>query len=177
MKCIYYLTSSLDSTRKITEDLHQAGINDWFIHVLSHDESGLKKEKIHSSNYLEQLDILRYGVIGAISGLVIGLIAASLVNTTELFGSAIPNAAYYGIILFFTCFGAWEGGLTGIATENRKIALFHDDLESGSYLILIYTKKAAENVLKKLMETQHPEAELVAIDTNFYNPLTNLTRV
>jgi len=45
MKCIYYLTSTLESTRKITDDLHQAGIEDWFIHVLSHDEAGLKKEK------------------------------------------------------------------------------------------------------------------------------------
>jgi len=53
MKCLYYLTSTLDSTRKITDDLHQAGIDDWFIHVLSKDEAGLKKEKIHSSNYLE----------------------------------------------------------------------------------------------------------------------------
>jgi len=54
MKCIYYLTPTLDSTKKITDDLHQAGIDDWFIHVLSHNEAVLKKEKIHSSNYLEQ---------------------------------------------------------------------------------------------------------------------------
>ncbi len=177
MKCIYYLTSTLDSTCKITEDLHQAGINDWFIHVLSHDESGLKKEKIHSSNYLEQLDILRYGVSGAISGLVVGLIAAGLVNTTELFGSDIPNAAYYGIILFFTCFGTWEGGLISVATENKKIALFHEDLEAGSYLIIIYTKEVNEGILKKMLLTRHPEAELAAIDANFYNPLTALKRV
>jgi len=177
MKCIYYLTSTLDSTRKITEDLHQAGINDWFIHVLSRDESGLKKEKLHSSNYLEQLDILRYGIIGAIAGFVVGLIAAGLVNTTHLFGPEIPSAAYYGIILFFTCFGTWEGGLTGIATENKKIALFHEDLAAGSYLIIIYTKEVDEDVLKTVMLTQHPEAELAAIDANFYNPLTALKRV
>ena len=177
MKCIYYLTSTLDSTRKITDDLHQAGIDDWFIHVLSHDEAGLKKEKIHSSNYLEQLDLLRYGILGVISGFAVGLIAAGLVHTTELFGPELPNAAYYGIILFFSLFGSWEGGLIGVATENKKIALFHEDLESGSYLIIIYTRKAAEEALKKVMEAQHPEADLAAIDANFYNPLTALKRV
>ena len=141
MKCIYYLTSTLDSTSKITDDLHQAGIDDWFIHVLSHDEAGLKKEKIHSSNYLEQLDLLRYGIIGAIAGFLAGLVAAGLVNATELFGPDIPNVAYYAIVIFFTLFGSWEGGLTGIATENKKISLFHEDIEAGSYLIIIYTSQ------------------------------------
>ncbi len=177
MKCLYYLTSTLDSTSKISTDLNQSGIDDWFIHVLSKDEVGLKKNKIHSSNYLEQLDILRYGIIGAIAGFVVGLIAASLTNITELFGSEMPNVVYFAITGFFTLFGAWEGGLTGIATENKKIALFHDDLESGSYLILIYAKKASEHLIKKVMEAQHKEAELVAIDTSFYNPLTGLKRV
>ncbi|WP_428353458.1 hypothetical protein [Methyloprofundus sp.] len=174
---MYYLTSTLESTRKITDDLHQAGIGDWFIHVLSQDEAGLKKEKIHSSNYLEQLDLLRYGILGAISGFAVGLIAAGLVNTTELFGSDIPNVAFYAIVLFFTMFGSWEGGLIGVAAENKKMALFHDDIEAGSYLIIVYIKQSAEDVLHKVMETQHPEVELAAIDVNFYNPLTSLKRI
>ncbi|NOQ63388.1 MAG: hypothetical protein GQ582_02610 [Methyloprofundus sp.] len=120
---------------------------------------------------------MRFGLLGAIAGFAVGLIAAGLVNITELFGSDIPNIAYYAITLFFTLFGSWEGGLVGIATENKKIALFHEDLESGGYLLIIYTRKTAEDGLKKVMETQHPEAELAAIDLNFYNPLTTLKRV
>ena len=177
MKCLYYLTSTLDSTRKITTDLHLSGIDDWFIHVLSKDEAGLKKEKIHSSNYLEQLDIMRYGIIGAFAGLLVGISAAIAVNLTNLFGIELPDIAYYGIIGFFTMFGIWEGGLTGIATENKKIALFHDDLESGSYLILIYARKASENLVKKVMEKKHQEAELAAVDASFYNPLIGLKRI
>lgn len=177
MKCLYYLTSSLDSTRKITDDLNQSGINDWFIHVLSKDETGFKKDKTHSSNYLEQLDILRYGIIGAISGFVVGLIAAFLVNVTDLFGTNMPNIVYYAVTGFFTMFGAWEGGLTGIATENKKISLFRDELESGSYLVLIYTKKASEDLVKQVMQTGHPEAELAAVDESFYNPLKGLKRI
>lgn len=177
MKCLYYLTSSLDSTRKITDDLNQSGINDWFMHVLSKDETGFQKNKTHSSNYLEQLDILRYGIIGAVSGFVVGLIAAFLVNYTDLFGTDMPTIVYFAVIGFFTMFGAWEGGLTGIATENKKISLFHKDLESGSYLILIYTKKASEDLVKQVMQTQHPEAELAAVDESFYNPLKSLKRI
>ncbi|MCK5831745.1 MAG: hypothetical protein KAH20_15735 [Methylococcales bacterium] len=177
MKCFYYLTSTLESTSQITKDLHQAGINDWFIHVLSKDEAGLKKEKIHSSNYLEQLDIMRYGIIGAFVGLLIGISAAVTVNATNLFGTEVPDIAFYAIIGFFTMFGIWEGGLTGIATENKKISLFHEDLESGRYLILVYAQKASEDLVKKVMQKNHQEAELAAVDASFYNPLVGLTRI
>lgn len=177
MKCLYYLTSTLDSTRKITDDLHQAGIDDWFIHVLSKDESGLKKDKIHSSNYLEQLDILRYGLIGGIAGFIVGLMVAGVVDYAKPFGPDAPAIVYYAIIGVLTLFGAWEGGLTGIASENKKITLFHDDIEAGNYLILIYAKKASEELIKKVMEAQHPEVELAAIDVSFYNPLSELKRL
>lgn len=177
MKCLYYLTSTLDSTHKICDDLHQAGVGDWFIHVMNKDESGLKKEKIHSSNYLEQLDILRWGSIGAIAGFIVGLLAAGYVGSVRLFGPNLPSYVYYAIIGALTLFGAWEGGLTGIASKNKKTALFHGDLEAGCYLLLIYAKKSYEEQIRKLMSARHPEAELAAIDANFYNPLTALKRI
>ncbi|MDP3333998.1 MAG: hypothetical protein Q8S55_18750 [Methylococcaceae bacterium] len=177
MKCLYYLTSTLDSTHKISDDLHGAGVDDWFIHVLSKDEAGLKKFKIHSSNYLEQLDILRFGIVGAFGGLIIGLLAAILLNVTELFGQGLPSLVYVAIIVGLIAFGAWEGGLTGIASENKKIALFHDDLESGRYLILIYATTTSEQQIKKILEDQHAEAKLVAVDATFYNPFTGLKRI
>jgi hypothetical protein len=93
---IDYLMATLESASHITNDLHGAGIRDWFIHVLSKDEVGLRKMKIHSSNYLEQLDILRFGIIA---------------------------------------------------------------------------------IVKATMHAKHQEAELVAEDENFYNPLTGLKRV
>lgn len=177
MKCLYYLTPVLESTRKINEDLHQSCVKHWFVHVLSKDENGLQRYKIHSSNYLEQLDTLRFGIIGAMTGLLVGILIALLVDRLKLFGTDMPSAGYIGIIVFFILFGAWEGGLMGIATENRKIALFHNELEAGAYLILIYAKEACEEIVRNLMETQHPEAKLVAVDASFYNPLTKLQKL
>ena len=177
MKCIYYLTSTLDSTGKITDDLHEAGIGDWFIHVLSNDEAGLSKKKIHSSNYLEQLDILRFGIIGAIVGFIIGLLAANWLATAEPFGPNVPGIVYFAITGVLTLFGTWEGGLTGIASENKKIALFHDDIAAGKYLILIYARKDKETVVKTVMGTKHPETEHVAEDEYFYNPFCGLKRI
>jgi hypothetical protein len=67
-------------------------------------------------------------------------------------------------------FGAWEGGLTGVAQENRKLARFHHDIQAGRYLILIYARKAQAPAVRAMMRKRHPEADLVAVDRHFINP-------
>ena len=76
MKCMYYLAPSLVSTHQVSDDLHAVGIDDWYVHVISKDEAGLKNEKIHSSNWLETTDLLHDGFIGANFGLIIGVLFA-----------------------------------------------------------------------------------------------------
>lgn len=87
MKCLYFLAPSLASTHDISEDLHQAGIKDFYLHVISKDESGLKKQHIHSSNYLETLDVVRDGFIGAALGFVVGLAGIALLMYFQPFGT------------------------------------------------------------------------------------------
>ena len=177
MKTMYYLAPNLISTHKISDDLHDAGIKDWFIHVISRDETGLSKEHIHSCNYLETLDLVRDGIIGAMIGFFIGVIAAGLLMYIKPFGPNVPEVIYLFVILLLTLFGSWEGGLMGIASKNKKHAKFEDELNAGKYLILIYAKKDKQKSIRQTMETKHPEAELVAMDSHFLNPFSSIERV
>ena len=178
MKCLYYLAPTLKSTHDISDDLHEVGVNDYFLHVVSRDESGLKQQHIHSSNYLETLDLIRDGLIGAVIGFLVGLAGVWALQHFEPFGPNIhvPAWVYYAIVAAATCFGAWEGGLIGVATENKKIARFHDDLEAGKYLVLIYALKAKEDTVRAMMRERHPEAVLAAVDSHFINPFSGLRR-
>jgi len=177
MKCIYYLSPSLKSTQEIADDLHEIGVDDWFLHIHSKDESGIVKEHLHSSNYLETLDIIRDGLIGAGIGFVAGLALAGLTAVLEPFGPDMSVLGYPAIVFLLTCFGAWVGGLTGVASENKKIATFHDDIEAGKYLILIYAKRDQEDRIKDMMGRKHSEAALAAVDAHFLNPFADLKRV
>ena len=141
MKCLYYLAPSLDSTQRISDDLHSLGLDDWFLHVVTKDEAGLEREHIHSSNYFETLDLLHSGFIGANLGFILGVVGAGLLMLTEPFGPNMPNYVYLIIVAVATMFGSWEGGLYGVATKNQKLARFLDDIEAGKYLILIYALK------------------------------------
>jgi hypothetical protein len=178
MKCLYYLAPTLKSTHDISDDLHEVGINDYFLHVVCRDESGLRKQHIHSSNYLETLDLIRDGLIGGVVGFLAGLLGAWALEYFAPFGPnvEVPSWVYYAIVGVATLFGAWEGGLIGVASENKKLARFHDDIEAGKYLILIYALKTKEDTVRAMMSERHPEAELVAVDTHFINPFSSVKR-
>jgi hypothetical protein len=178
MKCIYFLTPTLATTEQVSADLHAVGVKDFLLHVISRDESGLKQRHIHSSNYFETLDIIRDGFIGAALGFLVGLAGIGLLIYIEPFGTHVVPIFVYAILVgVATLFGAWEGGLVGIDSENKKLAKFHGDLIAGKYLILVYVRKHREPAVRKMMEEKHPDAELVAIDSHFVNPFSNLRRI
>jgi hypothetical protein len=176
MKCFYYLAPTLERTHQISDDLHEVGVLDWFLHVISKDEAGLKREHIHSSNYLETTDIIRDGLIGANLGFIAAVIAAALVMFLEPFGPETPKVVYFFVIVVFTLFGAWVGGLTGFDKRNKKLKRFQEDIDAGKYLILIYAFKEQEDIVREMMREKHEEARLVAIDRRFLNPFSGLRR-
>lgn len=174
MKCMYYLSPSIKSTHGIADDMKSIGVNDWFIHIHSKDDSEVKKEQLHSSNYLETLDVIRDGLIGAVLGFLGAIVLAALTAIVQPFGGVTNWLGYVAIVFVVTCFGAWVGGLVGISSENKKIAHFDDDVEAGKYLILIYAKKNQEEGVREMMQHKHPEASLEAVDPHFLNPFADL---
>jgi len=177
MKCLYYLSPTLDISKKVSDDLHEAGQLDWYIHVISKDETGLVQKHIHSSNYLETLDLFRGTTIGGLMGFVLSSIAVAIAYYTQYFGDSFPTTAYLIFIAFFTMFGIWEGGLYGIDSENAKIKPYHDDIENGKYLVLVYVDKTQEEAITNMMNQKHPESSLVGVDRHFINPFSKVKLV
>jgi len=178
MKCIYFLTPTVASTDQVSADLHAVGVKDFYLHVISRDHAGLKRHQIQSSNYFETLDVVRDGFIGAALGFLVGLAGVGLLLYLKPFGAHVVPAFVYAILVgVATLFGAWEGGLVGIDSEHKKLAKFHDDLVAGKYLILVYVRKHREEAVRKMMREKHPDAELVAIDSHFVNPFSDVRRV
>jgi hypothetical protein len=176
VKCLYYLAPTLESARTVSDDLHSVGIKDWYIHVISNDEAGLKKERIHSSNYIETLDFIRTGLLGAYIGFFVGMFGALLLMATQTFGANAPISAYLAFMIIATLFGAWVGGMYGVGVENKKLSQFHTDIQSGKYLFLIYSRKGSGKTIKTMMREKHPESELVAIDQHFLSPFGEINR-
>ncbi|HHX83518.1 MAG TPA: hypothetical protein GX696_11135 [Pseudomonadaceae bacterium] len=177
MKCFYYLSPSLVETGRIADDLRKSGVNHWFIHVISENEAGLSRHQLHSSNYLETMDLLRNGLIGASLGFLLALLFVTGISFFELFGGTLPPLAWLGIIVLLTSFGAWQGGLIGISSENRKIQPFRPAIKAGEHLLLVYANRKEEEKIHAMMTRLHPEAKLAALDAQFYNPFSEPTLV
>jgi len=179
MKCLYFLASTLSTSEEVSNDLQAVGIKDFYVHVVSQDESGLKQRHVHSSNYLETRDIFRDGLIGGAIGLAVGLLGVGLLVYLRPFGDDVnvPTYVYAILATVATLFGAWEGGLTGIANENKKLARFHDEIASGKYLILVYVRKRLEDQVRAMMQAKHPEAALVGIDSHYINPFFSVQKI
>ena len=170
MRRIYYLTDTIDSTEKISTNLHQAGISDWNFHVLSKDEAGLYRRHIHSANPLQKLDIIRNAERGGVIGFGASVLATLYVVTVEPFGANLSGLVYVAIFGFITLFGAWLGGLVGLSRENQKIAQYHDEIEAGKFLVMIDVKAGEESRVQDLMAKRHTEARFMRIGSTFVNP-------
>ena len=176
MKCMYYIAPNLVSTNQISEDLHDVGVDDWHVHVISKDEAGLKNEKIHSSNWFETTDLLRDGFIGANVGFILGVLVAGGLMLFAPFGPDIPKIAFIFMVAVTTGFGAWVGGLTGIDSDNQKLRRFQSAIDEGKYLILIYARKGKGEKIKQMMRERHPESRHAATDRQFINPFSVVRR-
>lgn len=172
MRKLYYLTDDMFSVEQISRDLHEHGITYWNFCVHSKDEVGLHKRRVHSASYLQQRNVIRHGERGALIGFVVAILAVLYVMIAEPFGAQTHPLVYVAIFGFITLFGAWVGGLNGLATENQSIAKFHDDVTAGKHLLMIDVKKEQENVVKELMQKNHPEAEYKGSESTFILPFS-----
>lgn len=166
MKRLYYVTSRIDSAEQIANDLHKEGISDWHFRVLSKDHIGLHQHHIHSTNYLQEFDVVHSGLRGTIVGVVVGLTLCLTVNKL----AGYPALSLQLLILIGALFGTWLGALIGLSHENYKVARFHNEIEDGKYLIMVDVRKNEEDKIKEVMERYHPEALKSGEDTTLINP-------
>ena len=170
MRRMYYMTETLDSTEAIANDLHQAGVSDWRFHVHSRDAAGLYQRHIHSANYFQTLDIIRYAERGGMIGFVCAMFLVGFLMVSKPFGSALHGVLYLTIFGFITLFGVWVGGLSGVASENQQLASYHDEITAGKYLLLVDVRRNELQQVKALMSEKHPEAELAHVGSTIVNP-------
>ena len=80
------------------------------------------------------------------------------------------------MILIATLFGGWLGVLLGTGMENKKLSQFHEAIQNGQYLFLIYARKGKGNTIKAMMRDRHPESEYATIDEHFMGPFSDVVR-
>lgn len=165
---LFYLVSSIDSAKDISDDLHAHGVTDWRFHIVSKDEAGLFKHHLYSASVLDRTDLPRFVERGVLIGTLAGVLVVG--SLSLIVGLNLPMAAWIALFAFSVVAGGWLPGFGGIQSENYRIRPFHDDIEAGKYLVMVDVPKQDEKETKRLMALRHPEAVLQGEDSSFNNP-------
>lgn len=152
MKRLYYVSDNIDTVDAISEALHSEGITDWNFHVMSKDELGLYRHRLHSANPLHRQNVLRFGERGGIIGLLAGVLVAALVVGWLDYFASHPQVAFVVMVVIITLHGIWIGCLAGLSSQNYKIRQFRADIEAGRYLLMIDVDRAHYGRVKELLQ-------------------------
>lgn len=169
MKRLYYLTDNIDVAEHVSERLHDQGITDWNFHVLGRDKAKLVHHHLHSTNPLQELDIIRLGEMGVLVGFAVGILVTGYITLFTEFGATLNWMGQAGAIILFSLFGAWVGGLVGVSTENYKIRRFHRDIDEGCYLMMVDVSPDQRDAVEKVIE-DFPNIRRGGEDTTFIHP-------
>ncbi len=174
MRTLMYLMDSLDTARAMAASLNELAVRADGYHVLSKDEDGLRRHRLHSASPLEQSDLIHSGERGALFGAMAGVLFALGLVIWQPLGIPMGWTGFFVAAIFIGCFGAWVGGLVGISHENYKLAPFHKAIADGKYLMVINLREGhrAEE-LKRLLHERHPEVRFAAEDSSGIDPFAS----
>lgn len=169
MKRLFYVTNDLDDAESISDEVHQAGIDDHHFYVLSRDEKGIKTHHLHGSKQFEKTKIISAKKRTWL--FIVGLIAACLFSLpvfTQAF-SAINTVALAMVLSVGILVLIGVRFMAG-SFDNYFMAMFNERLDAGEVVIIIDVSKQQASEVEHLMDN-HPKAQFIADSSNLSSPL------
>ncbi|SMF01631.1 hypothetical protein SAMN02745866_00141 [Alteromonadaceae bacterium Bs31] len=136
MKRYYYLSNDLYDLERAASDLHEAGVSDLQIHVLSQQDAELEKRHLHEVHPFAKRALFQAGILGAAIGLV--LAAMALMLGVAFAASSAVDWLPFGVLAFVLfAFSTWEGGFYGIQVSSKEYLRFKEMLSSGHHVLMV----------------------------------------
>ena len=173
MKRLYYITNDINEAERASDRLHEEGVTDWNFHVLGQDKAQIVKHHLHSTTPLHELDIIRSGERGVIAGFTIGILITGYITLFTPLGSSFNLLGQMMLVLLFSLFGAWVGGLVGVSNENYKIKRFHGDIKKGNYLLLVDVNRSQRQAVEDVI-AEFSGIRKAGEDSTFINPFAGV---
>ncbi|MBC3764259.1 hypothetical protein [Neptunicella marina] len=166
-----FLLNNLNESDRLEDSLIKQGIKASNIHFISENSADFAGHRVHEASIIEERDVVHKLERGAIVGLITGCLLSWLLYLNQPYGWQI-NGLNVVFILFLTIgFGGWIGGLIGISHRNYRLSDKDGELHQGKAMMLVYSDKQHESVIKNTIAVQFPDAQFVGIKSHFDNPL------
>jgi hypothetical protein len=158
MRRLYFLVPSLDSAKKIVDELLLARVEERHIHVIA--KEGTPLENLPEASFLQKTDFVpaleRGLAVGGATGVLAGLVAITFPPA----GLVLGGGALLSVALAGAGFGAWLSSMIGASVPNSRLKQFEDAIEQGEILFMVDVPKARVEEIDDMVKRHHPEAEI-----------------
>jgi len=158
MRRLYFLVPSVESARKINDELLLARVEERHVHVIA--KEGTPMEDLPEARMAQRSDLIpaleRGATIGGATGIAAGIIAITFPPA----GLILGGGAILAIGLAGAGVGALMSSMIGVDIPNSRIQKFQDAIEQGELLMMVDVPKDRVDEIDDLVKKHHPEAEI-----------------
>ena len=162
MQRLYFISPTVDSCRKMVDELLLARIEERSMHVVAKD--GNVPRDLPQASLLQTSDFVpaieRGITIGGGTGLFAGILAYSFQSA----GVEVGGLLILAICLAGGGIGAWIAGMIGVDVPNTQLKSFDKELNKGSYLLIVDVPKNRVQEIEAMMNNTHPEARDAGVE-------------
>jgi hypothetical protein len=160
MRRLYFLIPTIDSAKKIVDELLLARVDERHIHIAAADHHALIEAHLPEASLLQESDFVpaveRGLAVGGATGILAGIAAVAVPGL----GLALGGGAILGIGLAGAGLGAWVSSMIGISAPSSRLKEFETAIKNGELLMMVDVAKSRVEDITDLVKSHHPEAQI-----------------
>lgn len=166
MRRIYFLTGSIESARRMTDELLLERIPESNIHIVTHvGELPDDLPEATSDQLSDFFPGLFKGLgLGALAGLTIGVIFAFMPWTGITLETLATTPFLIASVALGALLGAFGGAITGISVPNHMLDRFDKQLDAGNILVMIDVPFDHVEAVRKGVQKAVPDAKYCGME-------------
>jgi len=158
MHRLYFLMPDVTVTHNLVNELLLSHVEERHIHVIA--KEGTPMEELPEASLLQKSDFIpaieRGLTLGAVTGVIVGLVAMSLPPA----GLVIGGGAVFAIGAAGAGVGGWLSSMVGVSVPSTRLKKFEDAIKAGEFLVLVDVKRERIDEIESLVKKHYPEADV-----------------
>ena len=155
LRRLFFVLPDLACASQTAHDLWRAHVADESMRFVGRDD--LPLGRLNASSVTETSDLTHSLRLGAIVGLVCGVLLGSYLVLVPPPGLEPGLGTLAVSCLFGSLFGSWAASLVGVSVPNRQIEPFQRDIDRGRILMMVDVPPERVLEIQQIVKAEHPD--------------------